>query len=66
MLGIKRSQAGCRQVGSVQQAAFSNQQSAKPVYRKGPKDAKKEVLRFLFSFACFASVAVKLLLIADG
>jgi len=67
MLGIRRSQGGCRQVGAVsaQQSAFSNQRSAKPVYRKGRErtQRKKKIPRFLFSFA---SVAIKLLLIADG
>jgi hypothetical protein len=50
---------------SGKRSAFSIQHSAKPVYRKGRErtQRKKKIPRFLFSFA---SVAIKLLLIADG
>jgi hypothetical protein len=64
MLGIKRSQARCRQVGSGQQSALSHKLDL--FTAKVAKDAKEEGnFPFLFSFACFSSVAVRFLLIAE-
>jgi hypothetical protein len=50
---------------AVKCEAISNEPSAKPVYRKGREGRKDGNSAFLFSFAYFASIAVKLLLIAD-
>lgn len=71
MLGIKRVKAGCRQVGSYQQeqsAGSIQPNSIQPTLFTATvaKAAKKEGnSAFLSSFACFASVVVKLLLLAD-